>query len=58
MENKITNHDEWFVSNLRCLIGAELYQVKLGIKKEIDKKMLGNFVKKHIKATTQQANRK
>jgi len=45
--NKLSNKDEWFISSLNCLIGAEKFAVKIGSKKNIDTQKIKKWIIKN-----------
>jgi len=47
-KSQISNEDHWFDSNLRCLLGGEIALIKKGTKKEIDRKMLAEWILKRV----------
>ena len=46
-KQKISDGDIWFKNTFQSLLGAEVYMVALGIKKEIDRKMLADWILEH-----------
>lgn len=46
-EKELSNSDQWFSANLRCLLGAEEALVKGGHQSEINRKMLAEWVIEH-----------
>jgi hypothetical protein len=48
LANVLSNTDHWFDCNLRALLGAEIALIKKGKKKQIDRKMLADWITNHL----------
>lgn len=44
----LTNEDVWFTKSLESLIGGEIALVNRGKQKVVDRKMLRDFIDKHL----------
>ena len=44
----LSDSDQWFDANLRCLLEGEVALVKMGKKEKINRKKLAEWIMKHV----------